>query len=139
MKLELEQPNLVERTSGVVDLPSLGLILFSVLLSSAGQLAFKAALNDIGELQITLAMIIKLLTNPLMLLGLAFFAVSAFLWLVALMEADLSFAYPFLSLNYVAIMAGGVFLYNEHVSWLRLLSVGLIILGLLTIAYGEKH
>ena len=139
MKLEVEQSQLLDRTSRLVNVPSIVLILTSIALSSAGQLSFKAGLNDIGELQLTADMIVQLFTNPIILLGLAFYAVSALLWLIALMEADLSFAYPFLSLNYVAIMIGGALLYNEAISPLRLFGVGLIILGLLTIAYSGKQ
>jgi multidrug transporter EmrE-like cation transporter len=139
MKLELEQPKVFSRATRLVNVPAIALILGSVFLSSAGQLSFKAGLNDIGELQPTLDMAIQLITNPIILLGLAFYAVSALLWLVALMEADLSFAYPFLSLNYVAIMIGGTLLYDERILPLRLFSVGLIILGLLTIARSEER
>ncbi len=137
MKLELEQANLADRATRSIDVPAIALILTSVLLSSLGQLSFKAGLNIIGELQISLDMIIQLITTPYILVGLAFFGISALLWLVALMETDLSFAYPFLSLNYVAILIGGTLLYGEQLSPLRLLSVGLIILGLFTIARSE--
>lgn len=137
MKLELEQPRLTSRTTRLINTPSIVLILTSVLLSSLGQLSFKAGLNIIGELQISAEMILQLITTPYIVLGLAFFGVSALLWLIALMETDLSFAYPFLSLNYVAIMIGGVLLYGEQISPLRLFSVGLIILGLLTISRSE--
>lgn len=135
--MNMEDPKQIERPARSINVPPLVLIIVSVALSSGGQLAFKAGLNVIGELQPSLNMMVDLVLNPLILLGLAIYGMSALLWLVALMEADLSFAYPFLSLNYVAIMIAGALLFNEHISPLRILSVGLIIVGLLTIAYSE--
>lgn len=117
---------------------SVGLVLISVLLAAAGQLTFKAGLNQIGGLTLSLDMIVSLLMNPLMLLGLAIFAASALLWLIALMRAELSFAYPFLSLSYVLVLAGGAVLFDEQISPLRLLGFALIIVGLFVVASSAR-
>lgn len=121
---------------------AVGLLLASVLLAAIGQLVFKAALNQIGGLTVSIDMFVKLLTNPLMVIGLIIFAASAFLWLIALMRAELSFAYPFLSLSYVLVLVGGAVLFNEKITPLRVLGFAAIIVGIFIVASsarGEKE
>ncbi len=117
---------------------AVGLVLMSVLLAAAGQLTFKAGLNQIGGLTLSLEMITSILTSPLMLIGLAIFAASALLWLIALMRAELSFAYPFLSLSYVLVLVGGAVLFDEQISPLRLMGFALIIIGLFVVASSAR-
>lgn len=118
---------------------SVGLVLLSVLLAAAGQLIFKAALNQIGELTLSVDMLVRLMTEPLMLVGLAVFAASALLWLVALMRAELSFAYPFLSLSYVLVLLGGAVVFRESITPLRVAGFAAIILGLFIVASSARQ
>lgn len=127
------------RSQREINLASMGLILASVLLAAAGQLTFKAGLNQIGELQLSFDMLVKVFTSPVLLLGLALFGFSALLWLIALMKAELSFAYPFISLSYVTVLLGGALLLNEQISPARLLGFATIIVGLFVIARGEQR
>lgn len=121
------------------NLQSIGLVLVSVVLAAAGQLTFKAALNDIGELELSVQMFVDLLTNPTMLLGLVIFGSSMLLWLLALMKADLSFVYPFLSLAYFLVPLGGVVLFGEELTITRVVGVVVIVVGLLVIARSEQE
>lgn len=117
---------------------TIGLILLSVLLGGVGQLLFKAALDTMGALELSLQMLLTLLSSPLMWLGLVVYAASALLWLLALIHTDLSLAYPFLSLTYVIVLVGGVICFDEHVTLLRLAGVGAIVLGLFIIARSSR-
>ena len=63
------------------------------------------------------------------------------LWLVAMSKFELSFIYPFMSLNYVVIIIGSQLLLNESVSLSRYIAVGFIGVGLFFISrspYSEK-
>jgi len=63
------------------------------------------------------------------------------LWLIAMSKFELSYIYPFLSLNYVIILVGSQLLLGESVSLLRYGSVLLIVIGLVIISrspYFEK-
>lgn len=122
-----------------MNLGSIGLILLSVLLAGSGQLIFKAALNDIGELSISVDMFISLITSPLLILGLLVFGASAVFWLIALMKAELSFAYPFLGLTHIIVLLGGAVLFDEKITWLRIVGFMFIITGLFVIARGEQE
>ncbi len=136
---DVPSPQPALATQQAVNLRSVGLILTSVVLGGIGQLAFKAGLNQIGGLQLSLDMFVKILTTPMVLLGLAVFAVSALLWLIALMSAELSFAYPFLSFTYVIVLVGGALLFGEQITALRLLGFGVIITGIFIVARSEQR
>jgi drug/metabolite transporter (DMT)-like permease len=94
--------------------------------------------NRIGELQFAPGTIVDLASNPLLWLGLVVYGVSALLWLVALMRLDLSFAYPFIGLTYVIVLAGGAVFFNDHITPLRVLGIVLIIAGLTVMAWGAR-
>lgn len=128
-----------KRNQRAANVSAIGMILLSVFLSAGGQLLFKAAMNDFGILELSIPALLRLLSNPLLLLGLAVFFISAVLWLVALLRADLSFAVPFLSVAYILVLLGSVVLFQENISLLRLSGFAVIILGLFVIARGEQR
>jgi drug/metabolite transporter (DMT)-like permease len=66
------------------------------------------------------------------------YGISAVFWLLALRQADLSFAYPFLSLTYIAVLFGGALLFHETVTFWRIGGFVVVIAGLLIIARGEQ-
>jgi drug/metabolite transporter (DMT)-like permease len=116
----------------------LGFILVSVFLNAIGQLVFKAAMNSLGPLEITLDHMLKMATNPLLLIGLVIYAASTFLWLISLSKADLSFAYPFLSLTYFVVLLGGAVLFAEQITVARVAGFIVVIIGLLIVARSEQ-
>lgn len=82
------------------------------------------------------------LYQPKIILGILCITLGGILWVVAMSKFELSFLYPFLSLNYVGIIVGAHFFLHESVSLYRYLSVVLIILGLLFISrspYSENQ
>ena len=120
------------------NLQTLGVILTSVAVGAVGQLILKAAVNSMGKLELSLSTLVGLATNPLLLLAMGLYGVSAVLWLLALMRAELSFVYPFLSLTFMAVLVGSAVLFNERVSVLRVVGFLIIISGLIVIARGER-
>jgi len=117
---------------------SIGLILASVVCGAFGQLILKAGMNSFGPLQLSVETVLRMATNPLLLVGIAIFGVSALLWLRALMKADLSFAYPFLSLTYIAVLVGGAVLFQENITLPRVVGFALIISGVWIVARSEQ-
>ncbi|MBZ0288289.1 MAG: multidrug resistance protein [Anaerolineae bacterium] len=124
------------------NLQSIGLVLSSVACGAVGQLVLKAGMNDIaqklGPLQLSVETLISMATNPLLLVGIAIFVVSTLLWLLALMKADLSFAYPFLSLTYIAVLVGGAILFHEKVTLIRVVGFAVIVIGVFIVARSEQ-
>jgi drug/metabolite transporter (DMT)-like permease len=113
-----------------------GILLLSVTLAALGQLLFKAALNQVGEFSLLPEMLLRLGLNVLFLLGLAFYGGGTLLWLLALSKAEISFAYPFLSVSYIIILGGGALLFNDPITIGRILGVVLIVAGLTVVARG---
>ena len=72
--------------------------------------------------------------NPLLLLALGCIFVGGLFWLVAMSKFELSFLYPFLSINYVSIVIGSQLFLGESVSLYRYISVVFIIIGLIILS-----
>jgi drug/metabolite transporter (DMT)-like permease len=75
-------------------------------------------------------------TQPAIWIGILLNGIAAFFWLIALSIADLSYAFPFLSINYILIPLGAHLLFKERISRLRLFGIIVICSGVLVIALG---
>ena len=112
-------------------------VLISVLGGAAGQVLLKKGMNDLGPLTVTMAqigsVILKIATNPYVIIGLLIYGLSTFFWLVALSTLDLSYAYPFASLSYLIMLIASWWAFGENISFLRLLGTFIICIGVLLI------
>lgn len=121
---------------------SLGMVLTSVAFGAVGQLVLKAGMNSLvetyGKLQLSAETLLHMATTPLLIVGIAIFGISTLLWLFALAKADLSFAYPFLSLTYLAVLLGGAFLFGDKVTLPRVVGFAVIIAGVWIVARSEQ-
>ena len=72
----------------------------------------------------------RLLLNPWVMSG--FFAafLAALSWMAAMTKLDLSHAYPFMSLNFVLVIILSSLLFQETITPLKIMGLGLIILGI---------
>ncbi len=109
-------------------------IVVSGLLGVVGQLLLKRALVSIGPLALRPETALTLALNPLVLVGLAVYVGGTFFWLLALSGVDLSFAYPFASLNYVYVLLASWLLLGEQPSPVRLIGVVAICVGVWAIS-----
>ncbi len=130
------------KTAPSANIQALGMVLTSVAFGAVGQLTLKAGMNSVvaanGKLQLSLDTLIHMATNPLLIVGIAIFGISTLLWLFALAKADLSFAYPFLSLTYLVVLIGGAFLFGDKVTLPRVLGFAVIIAGVWIVARSEQ-
>ena len=129
-----QQPNRSE-----ANVQAIGILLGSVAFGAVGQLILKAGMNSLGKLQLSADTLLRMATSPLVLVGIVIFCVSTLLWLFALAKADLSFAYPFLSLTYLAVLIGGALLFHEEVTMPRVLGFIVIITGVWIVARSEQR
>jgi drug/metabolite transporter (DMT)-like permease len=120
------------------NLASVGLILGSVACGTVGQLVLKAGMKSLGPVQLSPDTLLHMATNPLVIVGVAIFGVSTLLWLLALMKADLSFAFPFLSLTYIGVLIGGAALFDEKVTLARIVGFAVIVTGVWIVARSDK-
>jgi len=114
------------------------LILMDVILNVTGQLSLKYGMARIGNFSISLSALppvfLKAATNIYVLLGLVCYGLGFMVWLIVLSKAEVSYAYPLISLGYVftAILARAMF--GEAVGATRLIGICVTCLGVFLIA-----
>lgn len=117
---------------------SLPLILLSVLLNTAAQLLLKGGMNRIGEVTFSwtnlFPITLQIASNPLIILGMAFYVLSVFVWLAVLSKVEVSVAYPIVSLGYITTAIAAYYLFGEQLTLLRILGIGVIMLGVYLVA-----
>lgn len=114
------------------------LLLITVGLNVAGQYLMKQGMGQVGVIGGSLPVMANSLTkaflNPFVLGGVGAYGFSSIFWLILLSRVPLSYAYPALSLGYVAVTIVSAFLLNETVSPLRWLSVAVICVGVVLLS-----
>ena len=109
-------------------------ILLTVAFTVIGQLLVKQGVLEVGTSPTQVVMlpqfIWRALTNWKVLLGLACAVAAALSWIVAISRSDLSFAYPFMGLAIVLVLALSPWLLGETVPWTRWIGVLVVCLGL---------
>ena len=104
------------------------IILFvSILLSICGQLLMKNAMLYTNERVFTWDFLQKLS------LAIIVYCLGIVNWILALRSVKLSIAYPLTSLNYVGILFGSYYFFNEVITLTRILGVITIFLGVLLV------
>src|SRR6185295_10704674 len=106
---------------------SFALVLVGVLLNATAQLLLKAGTN-------AMPLGVRLALEPHILGGLACYAVSVVVWVIALSRVPVSIAYPMLSIGYVVNAIAAWQLLGESLSPLRLSGIGVIIVGVFMVA-----
>lgn len=111
-----------------------GTILFTVL----GQLSLKAGMIEVGAVPSDAKALVPFLwaafTNWKVVFGLASAVMAAILWMGAVSRSDISFAYPFMALAIVLVLALSGVVFGEQVSLGRWLGVLVVCLGLVIAA-----
>lgn len=110
------------------------LIGLAILSAVGSQLLFKSGIKTIGGFGLEGHWVrrgMRLVTNWQILVGLACYAVGWLAWIMALSRFELSFIYPFTSLNYVLILLFSWLVLDEQISPLRIVGVVIICLGVI--------
>lgn len=110
----------------------------SISLNACAQIALRKTMLAVGTLpnglEGVLAFAFAIVTNPWFLLGMSCYAVSIGAWLIVLSRAEVSAAYPLLSIGYVITAIVGALFLGEHVGLARIAGIGLICCGITLIA-----
>lgn len=106
-------------------------------MAAFGQFILKSGMNQVGVIdgsQSWIQIIWRMLSNKLVLVGLALFGANAILWLIVLSREKLSFAYPMVAFAYVVTVLLSRYALREDVPLLRWAGLAVIIVGILMIA-----
>lgn len=116
----------------------LGLILLDVALNVAGQLSLKFGMSKMGNFSLTLpalsSVFFRAATNPFVVLGLFCYGLGFMVWLIVLAKAEVSYAYPMISLGYVFTAVLAWQLFGENVTAFRMVGILVTCLGVFLIA-----
>ena len=79
--------------------------------------------------------LLRLAKQPLFDLGLVFYAIAALIWFRIVASEPLSTAYPLLvSLTFILVTLGATILFNESLSWRKLVGLAIILMGIFIIS-----
>ena len=112
------------------------LILISVILGAFGQIFLKKGMKNVGEIEIKDLLSSKffnLIREKFLFLGIALYGLAAIVWLVILSKAELSFAYPLISIGYILVAVLSKIFLNESLTLVRFLGIILIFIGVFLI------
>lgn len=119
-------------------LTTFAFILAGVILNAGAQLLLKAGTNAIGVISLSPETLretaVQVIAQWHILAGLFCYVVSVGVWIVGLSRVEVSVAYPMLSLGYVVNAFAAWWLFGEALSLQRLLAIGIILIGVYTLA-----
>ena len=130
---------LVDDTGWVSSMKYIVFILFTVMTNAAAQLMLKQGMMSLGPIslrrrQSAPASMLQIVFSPWVFLGLCTFVISMASHLYVLSKVELSFAYPFLSLAYVAVAVFAYFVFREDLNAWRIAGIAFICVGTVLIA-----
>lgn len=118
----------------------IGFILFTVMTNAAAQVMLKQGMTSLGPVSFDgvnpVVKILQIVFSPWVFLGLCTFVISMASHLYVLSKVELSFAYPFLSLAYVAVAVFAYFVFREDLNAYRIAGIAAICVGTVLIAQG---
>jgi len=79
----------------------------------------------------------SMLANPYIILSLALTLLAGVTWMIAMTKFDISYAYPFTTLGFVFVFIFSAILFNEPVSWQKVIGLGFVVLGLIISSKGD--
>jgi len=116
----------------------LALIFLDVILNVVGQLSLKYGMSQFGNFSLSLntlpPVFLKAATNPNVLLGLVCYGLGFLVWLIVLAKAEVSYAYPLISLGYVFTAILARLMFGEAVSITRMAGILVTCVGVFLIA-----
>jgi multidrug transporter EmrE-like cation transporter len=116
----------------------LALATVSVSLNALAQIGLRKTMLSVGPLPAFASDVVRFLwsiaLNPWFLGGMTCYALSIGLWLLVLAKAEVSLAYPLLSIGYLITAVVGYFYLGESVGYLRLIGIALICAGIVFVS-----
>ena len=106
----------------------------TILFTVCGQLLVKGATLEIGQIPADFSgisqFLIRAFTNIKMIIGLTCAVIASITWMGALSRSNISFAYPFMGLAIVLVLALSPVVFKETIPWTRWVGVLIVCLGL---------
>jgi drug/metabolite transporter (DMT)-like permease len=104
---------------------TLFLTVYGQLIIKSRSLEFSRIIVDGDRLRYLVAM----LTDPLVLSGMAAAVAAGVSWTLAIQKTDIGYAYPFMALGFVLTPLSAAVLFREQVSIWQIVGLGMIVAG----------
>ena len=78
----------------------------------------------------------SMLLNPWIMLSIVFTLLSGLSWMIAMTKFEISYAYPFTILGFIAVMILSHFLFNENLNLYKVSGTFIIIFGIFIVSKG---
>lgn len=115
-------------------------IFLTVILTVYSQLVMRWQVTRAGALPEDFggraAFVLDLLLSPWVLSALAATFFSGIAWMLAMTKFELSYAYPYVSLNYLLVLTASVFLFHESVTATKVVGTLMVVAGIVVLARG---
>lgn len=109
-----------------------------IVLTTYSQVVMRWQVGNMGALPASVSgkvgFVVAMLLNPWVLSGLVATFLAGVAWMMALTKFELSYAYPFVSLVYLAVLASGVLLFNDSMNVGKLAGTAVVLLGIFILA-----
>jgi multidrug transporter EmrE-like cation transporter len=115
-------------------LPFFLVLLVAISLGTVGQIMLKSGLTQLPPNAPTSVVLLSVVQNLRVFLGFACYGLSSLVYLIALKRLPLSYAYPMVALSYVLVVGLSWKLFGEAIPPLRLVALGVILVGVVTLA-----
>lgn len=108
--------------------PLLGTLIQLVLKCGAEQITIATLMRPINIIK-------EVFRNPYVIIAIPLYALAFVVWVIALSNFDLNYAYPFLAMNFVFVPLISRLIFGEHIPrgrwmWIVVLCIGIVIIGM---------
>jgi len=114
-------------------------IFATIFFTVYGQIILKWRINAIGSLPEgfvkKIIFLLNLLLDPWIFSGFLAAFVASFFWMASMTKFDISFAYPFMSAAFVLVLILSTFLFQEPLTWQKVLGLSLITSGIIITSF----
>lgn len=115
-------------------------IFLAIVFTVYGQCIIKYQVNTVTSFPAGLKAIPFIIqfifTRPLVLSGFITAFLGSIAWIVALSKFELSYVYPFMSLNFVFVVLLSFWVFNEEINLHKILGIIIICVGVLIVSRG---
>ena len=110
-------------------------IFVTIFFTVYGQIVLKWRINSVGILPESFTdkviFLVKLLFDPWIFSGFLSAFIASFFWMVTMTKFYISYAYPFMSGAFVLVFVLSVLLFQEPVTWQKIIGLILIVTGIM--------
>ncbi len=115
-------------------------IVATILFTVYSQMIMRWQVGHAGPLPVDLAgraaFVGNLLLNPWVISGVVATFFAGVSWMLTMTRYEVSYAYPFMSLNYILVLALSIAVFGESMSVGKIVGTALIVMGTVVIARG---